>query len=117
MKLPRLTALLSVLLLHVSAPAQPSSGVIEGRVFNAATGSALANARVTLESGGRSTLTDDTGAYRFTGVPAGTAKLGVEYLGMTPTSAEVTIAAGATVRREFELSLGRAPEGPPPATR
>ena len=77
-RLPSLFALLLALAYPIAASAQPASGAIEGRVFNAATSSALANARVTLEGTGRSVLTDETGAYRFTVVPTGTARLGVE---------------------------------------
>ena len=54
--------------------AQPpggATGTIEGRVFNAATGSSLANARVVIEGTTREVLTDETGSYRLTGVPAG----------------------------------------------
>ena len=55
--------------------AQPATGVIEGRVFNAATSSALANARVTLEGTNREVITDEAGSYRLPGVPAGEARL------------------------------------------
>jgi iron complex outermembrane receptor protein len=80
-----------------------SSGVIEGRVFNAATGNALINARVSLEGTGREAITDEAGAYRFVNVPAGTARVNVSYLGMEGQSATVSVTAGGVVTREFEL--------------
>lgn len=92
--------------------AQPATGVIEGRIFNAAAGTALANARVTLEGAERTTLTDESGYYSFSGVPAGTAQIRVSYLGFAPQSAEVRIAAGAQVQRDFDLVLPGAARAP-----
>ncbi|MBM3854233.1 MAG: carboxypeptidase-like regulatory domain-containing protein, partial [Verrucomicrobia bacterium] len=85
--------------------AQSASGVIEGRVYNAATGTALVNARVTLEGTSRTVITDEAGAYRFAGVPAGDARLAVSYIGMAAQAATVNVPAGGTVQREFELVL------------
>lgn len=84
-----------------------STGVIEGRVFNAANATALVNARVILETpaGPREAITDEAGAYRFTQVPAGPATVRVSYLGMAPETATVNVPAGASVSREFELRL------------
>ncbi len=88
--------------------AQSGSGAIEGRVFNAATGSALINARITLEGTSREAITDEGGAYRFGNVPAGPARINVSYLGMAPQSATVNVPAGGSVQREFELALAGA---------
>ena len=119
MRAIRLSAVLTLLLPVVAPeplPAQPAParssgnavGVIEGRVFNAATGSTLANARVTLDGLAREVFTDDAGEFRLIGVPAGAAGISVTYLGMVPQRAEVTVAADATARRDFELQLVRA---------
>jgi len=98
------TALVAfVLPLH----AQSATGAIEGRVYNAATGNALVNARLALEGTGREVVTDEGGAYRFAGVAAGEARLNVSYLGMASQQAAISVAAGAEVRREFELVLDR----------
>ncbi len=87
------------------APARAqSTGAIEGRIFNAVTGNALANARVVLEGTGREALTDEAGAYVLTGVPAGPARLAVSYLGFQRQSATVTVAAGGTATRDFDLA-------------
>ncbi|MSU51746.1 MAG: hypothetical protein EXS37_22095 [Opitutus sp.] len=83
--------------------AQPANGSIEGRVFNAATGRALVNARITLAGTAREAITDEGGAYRFGNVPAGEARLNVVYLGLEPQTATVNVPAGGAVRREFEL--------------
>jgi TonB-dependent receptor len=85
--------------------AQPAVGVIEGRVFNAATGSALVNARISLEGSDRAVTTDESGSYRLTGVPGGPARLSVAYVGMAPQTAAVNVPPGGAVQREFELVL------------
>lgn len=45
-------------LLALPLYAQPGTSIIEGRVSNAATGTALVNARVSLEGAGRDVITD-----------------------------------------------------------
>lgn len=87
--------------------AQVTTGVIEGRVFNAASSNALVNARVSLDGTPREAITDESGSYRFYGVPAGTATVRVLYLGMQSQTATVNVPAGGTVVREFELRLDR----------
>ncbi len=86
----------------------PAVGAVEGRVFNAATGTALVNARVAVEGTDRTAVTDESGSYRLAGVPAGPVRLSVSYLGMQPESAAVSVPAGGAARREFELTLDRA---------
>ena len=45
------------------ARAQSTTGAVEGRVFNPATGEYLENARVTLSPSGREAFTDSLGQY------------------------------------------------------
>ncbi len=100
--------LLAVLLLAFDRPilhAQGGAGTVEGRVFNSATGSALANARVVVEGTGRETLTDDTGSYRLTGLPAGAARVRITYLGFDSQTASVQVPAGGVAQRDVELAL------------
>lgn len=86
------------------AHGQTATGTIEGRVFSAANGSALVNARVALEGTTRVATTDESGSFRFTGVAPGAARLAVTYLGLASQSATVNVTAGASVQREFELA-------------
>lgn len=93
-----------------SAAADQATGAIQGRVFNAATGKALANARVTVQGGNLTAVTDEIGAYRVAGVPAGPARISVAFVGMQSVSATLNILADGTVQREFELALLGTPE-------
>ena len=49
----------------------PATGVVEGRIINAASGSILENARVTVEGANLEALTSATGEFRLTNVPVG----------------------------------------------
>lgn len=105
-----LLALLFFIAAHLHAQAPAASGFVEGRVFNAATGNALVNARVTIEGSSQSAITDEGGNFRLPAA-AGSATVRVNYLGMEPQTATVNVPAGGSVAREFELRLegSRAP--------
>ena len=86
------------------AAAHAATGVIEGRVFNAATGAALARARVTVEGTGQETFTDGSGAFRLPAVPSGETRVSVSYIGLSAQGAVLRVEPGAIARREFELT-------------
>ncbi|HEY1107438.1 MAG TPA: carboxypeptidase-like regulatory domain-containing protein, partial [Opitutaceae bacterium] len=88
--------------LFAQAPA--GGGFVEGRVFNAASGNALVNARVTIEGTNQSVITDEGGYFRLPAA-AGAATVRVNYLGMSPQSATVNVPVGGSVSQEFELRL------------
>ncbi len=97
--------LFAVTCLNPAAAAEPgSSGTIEGRVYNAATGAVLLNARVSIVGTGRETNTDESGFFRLTGVPAGEVLVGVQYLGLERQTVTVTLQPGGSVQRSFELA-------------
>jgi iron complex outermembrane recepter protein len=91
---------------------QPAAGAIEGRVFNAAGGSALRNARVAIEGATREAVTDDEGAYYLPGLPAGEVRLTVSYLGFARQSVTVNVPAAGTVQRDFDLAREGATPNP-----
>lgn len=80
-----------------------STATVSGRIFNQATQSYLQGAEVRLPDG-RSTYTDNTGAYEFSGVAAGPVKLAVSYAGLDTTSVEVNAVAGQRVSRDIGLT-------------
>lgn len=97
-------------LLPPSLRAQPATGTIEGRVFNAATGATLGRARITVEGADRETLTESDGTFRLAGVPAGSARVVVSYVGFERQVVTVPVTAGASASRDIELALaGTAP--------
>jgi TonB-dependent receptor len=82
----------------------PPTGLISGRVANAASGYYLEKVRLTVEGTELEAFTDADGFYRLTDVPAGTARIRAFYTGHTPQTEVITIAAGQTVRRDFNFS-------------
>ena len=88
-----------------SAPAQTTTGTaaLTGRIQNEITGQYLNNARVTLKTTGATTFTDDTGTFRFTGLPSGSVTLEAFYSGLDPLQFAVELRAGETVERDVNL--------------
>ena len=105
---PAALAVFTALLFPAVLSAQPATGAIEGRVFNAATGSALVNARVSVDGAKHETATDGFGAYRLAGVPVGEVRVSVSYVGLEAQNATVTVSDGAAAQRDFDLKLGGA---------
>jgi hypothetical protein len=66
----------------------------------------LPGAEVTLQELGKSVLTDERGAFRLTGIPAGEYRLSVRRIGYGAADARVTFTAHETVERR--VVLGRA---------
>ncbi len=98
--------------LVVSSLAQNTPvGIIEGRVFNPATGEYLELARITVEGTTLETFTDSAGRYRLTNVPAGLARLKAFRTGVAEQTQSVSVAPGQMVQQDFNLAaLRRKPE-------
>src|SRR5262245_36687014 len=88
----------------VQAQQPPATGTIAGRVQNVATGRYLVNARVTVEGTSLQTQTNEFGEYRLVGVPAGSARVQVNYTGLDPVTTPITVNAGQTATANFELT-------------
>ena len=97
-----------------AADSTPATGVLEGRVFNRATGTNLELARVTVDGTALEAFTDADGQFRLAGVPAGARQVRVFYTGLGTSSHALVVAAGATVTHEFALA-GASRPGPAPA--
>lgn len=80
------------------------TGVVSGRVTDAATGAPLAGADVTLDGTAFTTAADRTGGFRLVGVPAGEYSLLVLYLGHAEQRAAVTVTAGQTLTVDIQLA-------------
>jgi len=86
--------------------AAAGSGVIAGTVSNTATGNLLEGARVAVPALGVEVLTDATGLYVLSNLPAGSHELVVSYIGLDPVRATVAVAAGQRASRNFDLTTG-----------
>ncbi|HEY1110590.1 MAG TPA: carboxypeptidase regulatory-like domain-containing protein, partial [Opitutaceae bacterium] len=88
----------------LSAFAQAGSGAVEGRVQNQVTGDYLNNARVSIKGTNQVVLTDESGTYRLTGVPAGPVTLRVLFSGLDEQELTVTVPAGQTAQQDVRLT-------------
>ena len=86
-----------------SEPPAGSTGAIEGRVLNRISGSYLSNVRIAIEGSTREAVTDQNGAYRLAGIPAGEARVRATYIGLGEQTEVVRVAPGQSVERNFEL--------------
>jgi len=79
-------------------------GSITGRVQNTDTGQYVNNARVIVRGTNLVAPTDETGTFRLSAVPAGEVILEIFFTGLDPLRAPLSLAAGQTLERDFELS-------------
>ena len=84
----------------------PSLGAqqVTGRVTNSQTGAPLAAVQVFIAGSGLGALSQQNGRYLLLNVPVGTHTLTTQRIGFGPQSAEITVAAGATVVRDFVMA-------------
>ena len=87
-------ALLALALLCPTTFGQTSTGSVQGRISDAATGKSLQGAIVKLTGTNDVTSTNAEGRFTMAGVSAGNYQLTVEYVGLDPYSSNVTLAAG-----------------------
>jgi len=111
--LRRVTHLFQALMLvgvtawHAAAQPPPlvGSGVVEGRVVDAATGEPLPGAQVLVTGSAAETSTDRDGRFRLSAVPAGDRTVVVTYLGRQDATVEAKVVAGATQRLDIQMKM------------
>jgi TonB-dependent receptor len=92
---------------HAAAQPPPTagSGVVEGRVVDAATGDPLPGAQVLVTGSAAETSTDRDGRFRLSAVPAGDRTVVVTYLGRQDATVEAKVVAGATQRLDIQMKM------------
>jgi iron complex outermembrane receptor protein len=103
--------LLSVvsLALALALPAfAQATGTITGHVFNTVNKEFVRNAEIRVEGTDITAVSEGGGYYTLSRVPAGEVTVTVNYTGLPPVSAKLTVNAGETVSHEFELGAGTA---------
>lgn len=87
------------------ALASAQSGVIRGRVVDAATQQPLQDAQVSVVGTQRGAATDQRGEYSIAGVPAGSYTVRARRIGYSVGNQTVTVGASATATVDFALSV------------
>jgi TonB-dependent receptor len=95
----------------MAAPLAAASGIayagdVAGRVVDSTSGRPLPNATVSIPSLGRSVVSDRSGDYRISDVPAGAHDVSVSYVGFAPSTQSVTVAETGTASADFSLATG-----------
>jgi TonB-linked SusC/RagA family outer membrane protein len=83
---------------------QAGVGTVEGVVKEAGTGRPVEGAQVAIMNAGLGAITNSTGAYRITNVPARAVDLRVRMVGYSPVGTTVTVVAAQVVRMDFQIS-------------
>ena len=86
------------------ALAQERRAVITGLVTDSSK-AILQGASVELQPIGTKTVTDNTGQFNMTDIPAGTYTLTISFVGMATYSRQTTVAAGETARLDLEMQI------------
>jgi hypothetical protein len=103
----RLLAALSIVTALLPAPpsmAQEPPGRILGRVLDYKTGKPLAGARVGIRDSDFQTITDNSGRFTLTDVPAGIQPLEAELIGYETRAGPVRVLSRETLEAEIRLS-------------
>lgn len=106
----QLLAAISILLVGgvpLAQGADATTGIVTGRVFNAATSSALSNVRISVVESKAEDVTDESGSYRIGGLATGVVHLKVTYIGFATETVAVNVTPGITIQRDIELKLER----------
>src|SRR5262245_6522547 len=82
-----------------------ATGVVEGRVVDAATGNPLPGATVIATGTAAQASTDRDGVFRLAGVPAGDRTVVVAYLGRKDEIVETKVVGGAVARLDVKMSM------------
>jgi TonB-dependent starch-binding outer membrane protein SusC len=80
-------------------------GTIRGRVTDAGTQRPISDVQVTVTGRTNGAVTNASGDYVITAVPAGTYELAARRLGYARTTRSVTVAAGSEARADFQLRI------------
>ncbi|WP_414664030.1 TonB-dependent receptor [Horticoccus sp. 23ND18S-11] len=95
-----------VVSLVCGARAADGTATLSGNVSNLATGNLLEGARVEVPALKLVVLSDNTGRFVLSALPAGTHEIVASYTGLDSMRATVAVAAGQAVVRNFDLTTG-----------
>ena len=88
----------------VIAPELAAQAQITGRVIDQRSGQPMAAVQISIPGTGIGALSQQTGRYLLLNVPAGTHTVSAQRIGYKTVTATVTVAAGATVVQDFDLT-------------
>lgn len=102
----RLLLIVSLALASVLPAFAQATGTITGHVFNTVNKEFVRDAEVRVDGTDISAVSEGGGYFTLSRVPAGEVIVTVNYTGLPPVSAKVSVNAGETVNQEFEIGTG-----------
>src|SRR3954466_12401723 len=102
----RLLLAVSLALASVLPAFAQATGTITGHVYNTVNKEYVRDAEIRVEGTEISAVSEGGGYYTLSRVPAGEATVTVNYTGLPPVTAKVTVNAGETTSQEFEIGAG-----------
>lgn len=103
-----LAALVTFACAIVASAQNTGTGTIAGHVYNAVTKEYTRDAIVRIEGTNLSTVSEGSGAFSLSRVPAGEVTVTVTYTGLPPVTTKLTVIDGETVNQEFEVGTAEA---------
>jgi len=104
-RVSRLAVPAAALLVGLASPlAAQSTGTIRGRVVETGSGRAVTDAQVTIAGTSIRAVTNSNGEFTIAAAPAGAQQVVVRRIGYARSTQSVTIASGATISTNFQLS-------------
>ncbi|WP_172830185.1 TonB-dependent receptor [Opitutus sp. GAS368] len=94
---------MSLTLTFAASALAQSTGTITGHVFNTVNKEFVRDAEIHVEGTNITVPSETSGAFTLSRVPAGEVTVTVNYTGLPPTTARITVNAGGTVAHEFEI--------------
>ena len=95
--------------LAVGAQGQAGRGTLTGSITDSQ-GRGLQGARVNVEPGKNTAVTDSQGGYTFAALPSGAYTVTVSYTGFAPFTSSVTVGGGQVARLDAPLSVASSAE-------
>jgi iron complex outermembrane recepter protein len=102
---------LSFVLSAVAQSTGGATGTITGHVYNTVNKEYVRDAEVHVEGTNITVPTESGGYFSLARVPAGKVTVTVNYTGLPPSTAEISVSAGETASHEFELGATATPTG------
>src|SRR3990170_3811187 len=81
------------------------TGIVRGRVTDAATGAPVVGVQVRVDGTAVGAQTNQDGTYTITGVPSGSRSVSTRRVGFAPARATVTVPASGNATQDFALSM------------
>ena len=97
--------LLVAVCLNAAGATENTKGIVTGRITDSA-GGVLQGARVQLQPGNVTVISNNQGEFKMVDVPSGPHRMDVSFIGFSPLTKDFTVSSGENARLELQLEVG-----------